>query len=245
MPYVRAWFLLLLLSPSIGAAELLRLVADPWPPFNDHRLPNNGLASDLVQQALSRAGYRTEYVEVPWERAVLSLRRGEQDVLINAWYSRERTYFGHFSQPYLINRIRFLQRKGAGIVFDRIADLYPHSIAVVRGYAYTSAFDHDARLQRVGVNSFEIAARMLHAGRVQLALEDELVARYQLGRELAPLRDELEFLPKPLSENGLRILVRLSHPHHQEIAQRFDEAIKAMQADGSYNETMRRHGMAN
>lgn len=244
MPCVRAWFLLLLFAPSLWAAELLRLVADPWPPFNHHSLPHNGVASDLVQQALTRAGYRTSYVEVPWERAVLGLKRGEHDVLINAWYSTERTYFGHYSQPYLFNRIRFLQRKDAGIDFEQISDLYPYRIAVVRGYAYNQAFDHDENIRRVGVSSFEIAARMLHAGRVQLALEDELVVRYHLERELAPLRDELELVPKPLSENGLHILVRLTHPHYREIARRFDEAIKAMQADGSYEQTMRRHGMA-
>lgn len=244
MPCVRAWLLLLFLSPSLWAAELLRLVADPWPPFNDHSLPNNGVASDLVVQALTRAGYQTRYVEAPWERAVLGLKRGEHDVLINAWYSQERTYFGHFSQPYLFNRIRFLQRKGAGIDFEQLADLYPYRIAVVRGYAYNPAFDHDENLRRVGVSGFEIAARMLHAGRVELALEDELVVRYHLARELAPLRDELEFVAKPLSENGLHILVRLTHPHHREIARRFDEAIQAMQADGSYDETLRRHGMA-
>ena len=56
MPAVRAWLLLLLLSPALASAELLRLVADPWPPFNDQRLPGKGLASDLVEQALARAG---------------------------------------------------------------------------------------------------------------------------------------------------------------------------------------------
>lgn len=243
MPSVRALFLLALLSPPLVADELLRLVADPWPPFNDHSLPNNGLASDLVQQALHQAGYRTVYSEAPWERAVLGLKRGEHDVLINAWFSDERTLFGHFSQPYLFNRIRFIQRKGAEIAFTQLADLYPYRIAVVRGYAYSPEFDHDEHLQRVGVKGFESAARMLHAGRVQLALEDEWVARYHLGRELAPLRDELEFLPTALSENGLHILVRLSHPRHAEIAARFDQAIQAMQADGRYAETFRRHGM--
>lgn len=243
MPCVRALFLLALLSPPLVAGELLRLVADPWPPFNDHDLPHNGLASDLVQQALHQAGYRTLYSEAPWERAMLGLKRGEHDVLINAWFSDERTRFGYFSRPYLINRIRFIQRKGANIAFAQLADLYRYQIAVVRGYAYTREFDQDERLQRVKVSGFESAARMLYAGRVQLALEDEWVARYHLGRELAPLRDELEFLPKPLSENGLRILVRLSHPQHAEIAARFDQAIQAMQADGRYAETFRRHGM--
>lgn len=53
MTVVRAWLLLLLLSPASASAELLRLVADPWPPFNDQRLPGKGLASDLVEQALA------------------------------------------------------------------------------------------------------------------------------------------------------------------------------------------------
>lgn len=242
MPLLRAWLLLLMSLPALAAAESLRLVADPWPPFTDQRLPGNGLASDLVEQALERAGYRTHYAEVPWERAVLGLKRGDYDVLINAWYSVERTRFGHFSQPYLINRIRFLQRKGGDIRFQRLADLYPHSIAVVRGYAYSKAFDNDPDLHKVGVSSFEIAARMLNAGRVELTLEDELVARHQLGRNLSALRDGLEFLPQPLSENGLHILVRLSHPQHKAIVERFDAAIQSMREDGSYAATFRRHG---
>ena len=159
MPLLRAWLLLLMSLPALAAAESLRLVADPWPPFTDQRLPGNGLASDLVEQALERAGYRTHYAEVPWERAVLGLKRGDYDVLINAWYSVERTRFGHFSQPYLINRIRFLQRKGGDIRFQRLADLYPHSIAVVRGYAYSKAFDNDPDLHKVGVASFVFGYR--------------------------------------------------------------------------------------
>lgn len=242
MPAVRAWLLLLLLSPALAVAELLQLVADPWPPFTDQRLPGKGLASDLVEQALARAGYTTSYVEVPWERAVLGLKRGDYDVLINAWYSVERAEYGYFSQPYLLNRIRFMQRKGSSIRFETLADLYPHSIAVVRGYAYSKAFDSDPLLRKVGVGSFESAARMLHAGRVQLALEDELVARFVLGRSLAGIRDELEFLPLPLSENGLHILVRRSLARHRDIAQRFDAAIEAMHEDGSYAATLQRHG---
>lgn len=99
MPAVRVWLLLLLLSPALASAELLRLVANPWPPFNDQGLPGKGLASDLVEQALKRVGYSTSYVEVPWERAVLGLKRGDYDVLINAWYSAERTEYGYFSSP--------------------------------------------------------------------------------------------------------------------------------------------------
>ena len=43
-------------------------------------------------------------------------------------------------------------------------------------------------------------------------LEDELVARHHLSCSLAGVRDQLEFLPQPLSENELNILISLRHP---------------------------------
>ena len=235
------WVLLL---PLYGnAAQPLRLVADPWPPFNDQTLLNNGVASDLVTTDLNRAGYTTSYVQVPWERAVRGLQQEIYDVLINAWYTDERAVFGHYSQPYLINRIRFLQRKGSQIKFTQLPDLYPYSIAVVRGYAYSSEFDQDSRLSKVGVVGFEVGARMLHARRVQLTLEDELVARFHLSRSLAGIRDQLEFLPQPLSENGLHILISRKHPQHRQIADDFNKAIEDMRADGSYAQIFLHHGL--
>lgn len=240
---LRALCLSLLLLPLAVAGETLRLVADPWPPFTDQSLLNNGVASDLVSSALGRAGYATDYAQVPWERAVRGLRRADYDVLINAWYTEARASFGYFSQPYLINRIRLLRRKGSAIRFEQLADLYIQRIAVVRGYAYSVEFDSDPRLHKVGVGSFASAARMLQAGRVELTLEDEFVARYHLARGLSDIRDELEFIERPLSENGLHILVRRSHAQHRQIAEAFDRAIVAMHADGSYAAILQRHGL--
>lgn len=242
---LRACLLLwMLLAPLCGhTAQTLRLVADPWPPFNDQTLLNNGLASDLVTTALERAGYLTTYAQVPWARAVRGLQQEAYDVLINAWYTDERAVYGHYSQPYLVNRVRFLQRKNAGINFTQLSDLYPYSIAVVRDYAYSPAFGQDAKLNKVEVVSFELAARMLHARRVQLTLEDELVARFHLSRSLAGVRDQLEFLPQPLSENNLHILISRKHPQHQQIADAFNKAIEEMRADGSYAQIFQRHGL--
>ncbi len=239
----RVWVLSFVLLPWSVGAQPLRLVADSWPPFSGRRLDGNGVAVELVSTALSRAGYASDYREVPWQRAVLGLQRGDYDVLITAWYSREREAFGYFSAPYLVNRIRVVQRKGEGIVFNQLADLRAYKIAVRRGYAYSQAFMADAQQRTVEVSSFESAARMVRRGRVSLALEDEYVARFLFRHSLKDIADDLEFLPKPLSENGLHILIRLTHNEHIEIARRFDAAIAAMQADGSYGAIMARYGL--
>ncbi len=243
MKALRACCCLLALMSWGVAAETLRLTANLWPPFTDESALNHGLATDLVSTALARAGYPSSYTELPWERAMRRLQRGDYDGLVGAWFSEERALYGHYSRPYLINRIRLLQRKGGTIQFRRLSDLYPYRIAVGRGYAYSPEFDNDPQLDKFVVGGFTNAARMLSSGRVDLTLEDELVARYHFGRELRDIRDTLEFLPRSLSESGLHLLIRRSHPDHQRIVEAFDQAIEAMREDGSYAAIFRRHGL--
>ncbi|KQZ86435.1 MULTISPECIES: transporter substrate-binding domain-containing protein [unclassified Pseudomonas] len=245
MPRLHRAFALigLLLLTQSAAAEKLRLVADAWPPFTDATLVNGGLATDIVSTALARAGYASEFEQVPWARALLGVSEGRYDVLVNAWYTDERTKLGKFSGEYLVNRIRFLKRKDAPIEYSNLQQLHSYPIAVVRGYAYSPAFDEDQSLQKIPVHSFAMAVRMVAADRVKLTLEDEYVARYYLAREPVKVRNAVEFLPKPLSENGLHILVSLKNPRNEQIVAGFDRAIAAMKADGSYERLLRQHGM--
>ena len=155
-------------------------------------------------------------------------------MLVNAWYNESRTRIGQFSGGYLANRIRLLKRKADAIHYEQLSDLYPHSIAVVRDYAYSADFDSDLRLQKVPVRSFPVAIGMLAAGRVTLAVEDEYVGSWFLRQEHGDAKDLIEFFGKPLSENSLHILVSLKHPRHAQIVAAFDQAIAAMKADGSY-----------
>ena len=62
--------LFLCVSCAAQADEVLRIAADRWPPYADRQLPGNGVAVHLVQAALKRAGYASEYIEVPWPRVL-------------------------------------------------------------------------------------------------------------------------------------------------------------------------------
>ena len=235
--------IVLLLLTQGAAAEKLRLVADAWPPFTDATLVNGGVATDIVSTALARAGYASDFEQVPWARALFGVGEGRYDVLVNTWYTDERTKLGQFSGEYLLNRVRFLKRKDTPIEYNNLQQLHTYPIAVVRGYAYSQEFDEDVSLQKVPVHNFAMAVRMVAADRVKLTLEDEFVARYYLARESPKVRNAVEFLPKPLSENSLHILVSLKNPEHEQIVAGFDREIAAMKADGSYEKLLRQHGM--
>ena len=241
---LRAMVLLgMLLSAHDAWAQKLRLAGDAWAPYADVSLLNGGLSIDLIRTALGRAGYTTEYEQVPWARAIHGVGEGRYDILINAWYSEDRTHIGQFSGEYLINRLRFLKRKSSTIDYQNLPQLHPYSIAVVRSYAYSPEFDADTELKKVLVASFSTAARMLAAGRVELTVEDEYAARFALSREPDDVRNNVEFLPKSLSENSLHILVSLKNPDHARIVADFDKAIAAMKADGTYEQLFKLHGL--
>ncbi|WP_296179301.1 substrate-binding periplasmic protein [Pseudomonas sp. UBA1879] len=241
---LRAMALLGMLLIAQGvSAQKLRIAGDAWAPYSDLSLINGGLSTDLVRTALGRAGYTTEYEQVPWARAVHGVSEGRYDILINAWYSTERTQIGEFSGEYLVNRLRFLKRKTSDITYQTLPQLHPYSIAVVRSYAYSPEFDNDPDLKKVPVASFSTAVRMLAAGRVELTVEDEYAARFALSHEPADVRGNVDFLPQSLSENGLHILVSLKNPDHAKIVADFDEAVAAMKADGSYDKLFKLHGL--
>ena len=236
--------LVALLMSQGATADRLRLVGDAWPPFTDATMVNGGLATELVTTALARAGYISEFQQVPWTRALLGLGEGRYDIIVNAWYSEDRTRIGQFSAGYLMNRVVFLRPKGSEVLYrGDYTELHPYSIAVVRGYSYAAGFDGDEKLHKVPVQNFPLAARMLVAKRVQLTLEDEMVARYHLLRESPRVRANIEFLPVPLSENRLRILVSLKHPDHEKIVADFDREMAAMKADGTYDRLLQRSGL--
>lgn len=220
------------------AEEPLHLVSDRWPPYTDAKMPGGGLAVHLVSSVLTRAGYAIEYSEVPWPRALYGVENGEYDVLVDAWYNAERERYGQYSDPYLVNRVRVIKRKESPIAFQHLADLYPYRFAVVRGYSYAPEFNDDKRLRKVPVLNFANAALMVAAGRVELTLEDELTASYQLNHELRDVRDKLEFLPQPLTENPLYILVSRSNPQHAKIVEDFNRELQKMREDGSYDAFM-------
>lgn len=237
------WCLLAGLSVTGAlAAPPLRLVADPWPPFTDSAMPGNGLATEIVSQALARAGFSSSFEQVPWARALQGIETGRYDVLVNAWYNETRTRIGVFSQPYWVNRIRLLGGASAGLVFNgQLNTLYAYSIAVVREYAYAPGFDADQALKKVPVQRFSQGLRMLLAGRVDMTLEDEYVARFYLREE--PLRDQLRFIGPPLSENPLHVLVSRRTPGHTQIVKAFDRAIAQMKADGTIERLIAAHGL--
>ena len=239
--FVSTLLFVLLLASGAARAELLRVTGSLWSPYLDDELPNGGLAADLVRTALTRAGYEVEGSAEPWSRAYEGAAIGVYDVVAAIWQNEERGEDLIFSNPYLLNDVIFMSRQGVLGNYRTLNDLTSYRIGVVRGYAYDDAFDNHPDLFRVTNNHLIQNLLLLRQGRLDVVVGDKWSILHQISVFMPDDIGYFVALPKPLARRAVRLGVSRQNPNAQEIVAAFDKAIAEMQADGSYDEIVKRH----
>lgn len=236
-----ALLLSLLAFTGTAQAELLRVTGSLWSPYLDTELPNGGLAVDIVRTALTRAGYEVQGNVEPWSRAYEGTSIGVYDVVAAIWQNEARGEELIFSNPYLLNDIIFMSRQGVLGSYNTLNDLTGYRIGVVRDYAYDETFDTHPDLHRVANAHLIQNLLLLRQGRLDVVVGDKWSILHEISQFMPDDIGYFVALPRPLARRALRLGVSRLNPHAEKIVADFDEAIAEMQADGSYDEIVKRH----
>jgi len=230
--------LLVLVASSAGASEIL-IGASPWPPYVDPKLPGQGLAVSVVSAAFERAGYQPVFVMGQWERTLEDTKLGRISVIAAAWKTDERVQDFAFSRPYLKNEVKFLKRRDGPVQFKSLQDLDGLRIGVVYLYTYGDEFDRANGFIKAPETHIVPNLLQLLAGNIDLVVGDERTLRYEISRHLEARRNEMEFLPNPLTSHDLHVAVSRQHPGFEEIAAGFDRGLQEIREDGTYRKLLR------
>ncbi len=217
------------------AVQNISIVSSQWSPYVDASLPDKGLAFALVNQALQRKGYRPQLHIASWSRALEGVQIGVFDATCAIWKTPAREHDLLFSKPYLRNKISFIKKKSLSLDYSRLSDLKGLIIGTVRGYAYNDAFDHNRGLLKVPSNFIIQNLQKLHSGQIDLSLGDERAIRYALQQVLPTQADSFSFVQPALTYKKLYLAVSKHNKKAQTIIDDFNQAIKDMQQDGSYD----------
>lgn len=235
--------LLLFCLCASGAERVLLAAADPWPPFADEKNSEGGLSLEII-----RAAYKTQNIDVhmkfvPWARAEAGVKQGSYDILINVWHTEARAVELYFSAPYAFSTIKFIKRKGDPFEFGGIESLEGKRLGAVRGYGYGEQLVNPTRFIREDANDFVTNVRKLASRRIDLTLEDEIVARFILAKEEPRLLEQIEFAKKPFSSNPLHIASGRNSLRHREVIESFNKGYEIIKADGTLDRIFRKYGI--
>lgn len=241
--WLPVFLLTCLLLPASAWGERIVAAADPYPPFVDPEKADQGISMHIVRAAYSSQGYEVEMRFMPWARAINSVRKGEFDILPNAWWTQERTSFLLYSDPYLKNQIKFIKRKGDPFEYHGLLSLSGKKVGIVRDYGYGDEFLGATNFQRPAVSKLIQNIKKLVLGRIDLTLEDEIVARSIIRNEAPELLQQIEFTQNALSTQSLHVTTSLKNPRHKAIIEAFNKGLLTIKSNGTYDKILRENGL--
>ncbi len=231
--------------PCIAADKVITAACDPWPPFIDQGAPGEGLSLEIIRAAYSTQGYTVEMKYLPWARAEDGVKKGKIDILPPTWMTEKRKAYFLFSEPYAVNQIKFIKHVDDPFEYEGMESLTGKRIGTVRGYAYGDEFMNATNFKREEANDFIVNVKKLtHASkRIDLSIEDEIVARIKITKEHPELLSKIRFTQKALSSNKLYVAVGLANPRHKELIQAFNKGLATIKENGSYAKIFDKFGL--
>ena len=235
----------ILFSVTICQADnkMVSGASDPWPPFVDPDHPKKGISIEIVTAAFASQGYTFEHKVMPWARAEDAVKKGKVDVLPNTWFTDKRTAYLKYSEPYASNEVKFIKKKGSTFEYNGLGSLAGKKVGIMLGYGYADDFMNSKDFKREAVSDFMANIKKLVGGRIDLSLEDEIVAKNKIAKKAPALLDKIEFTKNYLSSNSLHVTCGLENPRHDEIINAFNQGLETIKSNGTLAAILKSYGI--
>ena len=239
------------------ARKINFLTADDYAPFTDRRALNGGLVTELVQKAMERAapaeGFAIHWVN-DWSAHLEPLLSNALLDMGFPWLKPDcaatpdnyRCANFLFSDSMFEMLVLVFTAKDRPIVFAKDDDMIGKTLCRPKGY-YTHDLDKDGRnwlaegkikLEMPDKNADCFA--MLLEGKVDAVVVDEFTGRATI-KEMG-IADRVDVVQsRPLSIEGLHVVVHKSHPRARELLDLVNKGLAEIKADGTYQQVIGPH----
>jgi len=229
------WLLCLVITASTAAAEEVQLKANISPPYADEKLPERGLAIELVEHIFSATDYRANIEIGNWSRMLEGAEIGIYSGLATAWYSPERSKELLFSDPYLDSEIIIVKLRNRRANIHSPADLSGWRLGIRADYAYGVDFSAIPDIRLVEENYLIQNLLNLLNGSVDFVVGDKRTVIMQIDQYLGDRKHQVELIRIGLPHRSRHIAISRDLPGHEKLVNEFNQALKSVKQDGSHD----------
>ena len=221
-------------SSVATAQQTVSLMANTSPPYADAKLPQEGLALELVRHVFKGTQYTPKITIESWSRAIEGARLGVYDGLASAWYTEERGKDLLFSEPYLRSELIILKLRADTNDYSTLEDLSGGRLGVRADYAYGVDFDAIPNLVLVKENHMIQSLLNLLNGSVDFVIGDQRTITLQLQEYLQDKVTKFEVTAIQLPHRQRHVAASRDLAGHEKIIAEFNKALAGARADGSH-----------
>ena len=231
----------ILFSAINVSADTISLATTNWEPFFGEELPENGFFAALSREAFKRAGYEMKIRFLPWKRAMVMAEGGQYDGLLGAYHNDQRAEKFHFTDSIFQNDTVFIQKKGRGITYTKIEDLKRYIIGTHRGTgAETELLQKGMNIDSVTDNIMNL--KKLYSNRIDLLIMSKPAFYYKIYNieELKQYKGGFDIIDPPYKRYEIYNAISKNTDGGEKIVSRFNNALRSMKEDGSYDKILDR-----
>jgi polar amino acid transport system substrate-binding protein len=214
--------------------KTVTLMASTSPPYADRKLPEQGLAMEVVKHVFTRAGYDPQIKFEIWSRAMEGVSVGLFDALAAAWYSESRAQEYLFSDPYLTTKLILLKLRSDPTRYTDISQLAGRRLGTQADYAYGVDFDQIDGLKLVPENHAIQNLLGLLNGSVDAVIGDQRTLAMQLHVYLPQDVLKFEVVDVNLPSRARHVAASRAIDGEDKLVADFNRALAGARKDGSY-----------
>jgi polar amino acid transport system substrate-binding protein len=237
-------------------AELKLVTGSNYAPFTDREWPGQGMVTELVNAALEATPNPVSYAiawEDDWSQHLFPILDGKQADMGFPWLKpnceqtpdNERCANFHFSDPLVEILVLLFTRPDQGFVYTSDADVIGKTLCRPKGY-FTHDLDRPDRqwlskglIRLVQADDPQACFQELVAGRV-----DAVTLNVFLGAKTIDdmgLRGQVVPQDKPLSVEGLHVIISKKHWRGTTHLYRLNAGLAALKETDRYGQIVSRH----
>lgn len=235
--------LMLIMAPFALAesANLVVLATPEFPPHFSQSSTGQGYYTEIVREALARAGYSLEVRFVPFERAMQTAQHGDISGILGGLKTTQRQQMFYFSEPVVEVEIALFGRANEDYAYQSLADLKGYRVGVMRGASISPEFDQAEHFDKHQVTSQLQNLSKLMSGRIDLFACEKQHIFHQIDAHHPEWRGKVKALEPLLDVRPVHIMLTKDKSHHQTIIEQFNQQLAKMRADGSYQHFVEKH----
>jgi len=228
-----------LVFSSLSLARSVSMVTVDWPPFYGAELEEDGVITAIVTEAFRRGGHNASIQFIPWRRALVLVAKTDRDVLMGAYYTKERNKTYLYSDPLYDIEVGLVALKSLNVDhYDTLKELSPYNIGVSPGWAYGDEFDKAIYLHKEEASNQILNVRKLFKQRVDMIAISFEVFRYEALGMSGNKLSQVVFVQPPLMVAPIYLIVSRALNDAESLIQSFNQGLKSMRQDGTYQDIL-------
>jgi polar amino acid transport system substrate-binding protein len=231
------WILLSLVavafSSAVQAEQEFRLMANTSPPYADAKLPEQGLALELVKKVFAQTEFTPNITIENWSRALEGTEVDVYDALASVWYSKAREKDLLFSKPYLRSELLILTLRSNQVQYSSLDQLAGSRLGIRTDYAYGVDLSSVPNLTLVEEDQLVSNLLNLLDGKVDFVIADQRTAAMQLHEFFSDKITQFAVVNIPLPPVERHVAASRAWPEGERMIEEFNTSLAALQKNGS------------